>query len=124
MKTIALRAIPVFGWLYLLAGLIAALLNRAPASRTLRALWWADAVLSTVGHAAQIPIALAADELASRPRIETAVMTQIFGLTWWRTRAPAPVVDNLVPMPLDPGRHRDGAAATPAGLPDSEPREA
>lgn len=85
MKTVALRAVPVLGWLYLLAGLVAALLGRAPASRILRAVWWADALLSTVGHAAQIPIALAADELASRPRMHTAVMTQIFGLTWWRT---------------------------------------
>ncbi|WP_308166866.1 hypothetical protein [Nocardia albiluteola] len=109
MKTTALRAVPILGWLYLLAGLVAALLGRAPASRALRAVWWADALLSTVGHAAQIPIALAADELASRStpprwrssalrgravpmvrsqarsRVRTAVMTQIFGLTWWRT---------------------------------------
>lgn len=85
MKSTALRAVPILGWLYLLAGLAAALLGRAPASRTLRVVWWADAVLSTLGHAAQIPIALAADELASRSRVRTAVMTQIFGLTWWRT---------------------------------------
>ena len=85
MKTTALRAVPILGWLYLLLGLVAALLGRAPASRALRVVWWADAVLSTLGHAAQIPIALAADELASRSRLHTAVMTQIFGLTWWRT---------------------------------------
>ncbi|WP_280271894.1 hypothetical protein [Nocardia wallacei] len=89
MKTLALRAVPVLGWLYIFAGLVAALTGRAPASRVLRALWWADMFLSTVGHAAQIPIALAADELAGRPRLETAAMTQIFGLTWWRARPPA-----------------------------------
>ncbi len=85
VKTAALRAVPVLGWLYLLAGLVAALLGHAPSSRILRVVWWADALLSTVGHAAQIPMALAADELASRSRVRTAVMTQIFGLTWWRT---------------------------------------
>ncbi|MBF6175268.1 hypothetical protein [Nocardia blacklockiae] len=86
MKIFVLRAIPVLGWLYLVVGLAAALTGRAPASRALRTLWWADMFLSTVGHAAQIPVALAADELASRPRLETVAMTQIFGLTWWRTR--------------------------------------
>ena len=106
MKTTALRAVPILGWLYLLLGLAAALLGRAPASRTLRVVWWADAVLSTLGHAAQIPIALAADELASRSRLRTAVMTQIFGLTWWRTGA------GRRPEPVERvgAAHRNGAA--------------
>ncbi|WP_280268305.1 hypothetical protein [Nocardia wallacei] len=95
MKVVVLRAVPILGWLYLLVGLVVALTGRAPASRTLRALWWADMLLSTVGHAAQIPIALAADELASRPRAETAAMTQIFGLTWWRTQPKPNVVQEV-----------------------------
>ncbi|WP_167486198.1 hypothetical protein [Nocardia terpenica] len=86
MKIVVLRSIPILGWLYLLAVLLGVLLGRPPRSRWLRTLWWADALLSTVGHAAQIPAALCADEPAGRSRVETVVMTQLFGLTWWRTR--------------------------------------
>nr|WP_221333779.1 hypothetical protein [Nocardia transvalensis] len=75
----------MLGWLYLLVGLLVAVAGRAPASRVLRTLWWTDLILSTAGHAAQIPMALAADDRAGRSRLETAAMTQIFGLTWWRT---------------------------------------
>ena len=140
MKTTALRAVPILGWLYLLLGLAAALFGRAPASRTLRVVWWADAVLSTLGHAAQIPIALAADELASRStpprwrssvlrgravpmvrsqarsRVHTAIMTQIFGLTWWRTVNDRPPV---LAGSVDAG---DGRPPEPAGRVDTAHR--
>ncbi|WP_067816579.1 hypothetical protein [Nocardia inohanensis] len=89
MKTTALRAVPVLGWLYVIAGLVAVLANRAPANRFLRAVWWIDAFLSIVVHAAQIPAALRAAEGSDRSAVETAVMTQIFGLTWWKTQEPA-----------------------------------
>ncbi|WP_280180916.1 hypothetical protein [Nocardia farcinica] len=36
-------------------------------------------------HAAQIPAALRAAGESGRPAWRTAVLTQIFGLTWWRT---------------------------------------
>ncbi|MBF6440327.1 hypothetical protein [Nocardia cyriacigeorgica] len=85
MRTAALRAIPVIGWLYLVAGLIAASAGRAPAHRLPRALWWIDAFLSVVVHAAQIPFALRAARGSGRSAGEIALMTQIFGLTWWRT---------------------------------------
>ncbi|WP_175583000.1 hypothetical protein [Nocardia cyriacigeorgica] len=85
MRTTALRAIPIAGWLYLVAGLVAAAAGRAPDNRALRALWWIDAFLSTVVHAAQIPVALRAARHTGRSSTEIAVMTQIFGLTWWRT---------------------------------------
>ncbi|MBF6331775.1 hypothetical protein IU452_25040 [Nocardia transvalensis] len=77
-----MRSVPLLGWAYVLAGLVVALLGRAPAGGLLRASWWVVAVLSTVGHAAQIPSALAADRLAGRPRLETVAMTQLFGVTW------------------------------------------
>ncbi|NKY24667.1 hypothetical protein NG2371_04330 [Nocardia gamkensis] len=86
MKTMALRAVPVLGWLYLACGALAAATGRVPDSRVLRAAWWIDAFLSVVVHAAQIPVALRAAEGSGRGRFETAVLTQIFGLTWWRTR--------------------------------------
>ncbi|ATL69618.1 hypothetical protein [Nocardia terpenica] len=89
MKTTALRAIPIFGWLYLAAGLVAFAADRAPRHRILRALWWIDAVLSTVVHAAQIPAALRAADRAGRSRRNAALMTQIFGLTWTRTQEDA-----------------------------------
>ncbi|WP_280215146.1 hypothetical protein [Nocardia cyriacigeorgica] len=85
MRTTALRAIPIIGWLYLVAGLIAASTRRAPAHRLPRVLWWIDAFLSIVVHAAQIPFALRAARHSGRSTTEIALMTQIFGLTWWRT---------------------------------------
>ncbi|MFB8006477.1 hypothetical protein [Nocardia sp. NPDC056000] len=89
LKTTALRAIPILGWLYLAAGLIAALVDRAPANRVLRAIWWIDAFLSIVVHAAQIPAALKAAQSSDRSPVETAVLTQIFGATWWKTQEAA-----------------------------------
>lgn len=86
MKTTAFRAIPVLGWLYLAGGALAVATDRVPDSRLLRTVWWIDAFLSIVVHAAQIPAALRAAEDSGRSRLETAVLTQIFGLTWWRTQ--------------------------------------
>ncbi|WP_227983515.1 hypothetical protein [Nocardia spumae] len=81
-RVVALRLVPIAGWLFLLAGPVIATSGR----RWLRTLWWIDAVLSVGVHAAQIPAALRAAEHSGRSRLHTAVMTQIFGLTWWRTR--------------------------------------
>ncbi|WP_433205895.1 hypothetical protein ACQP1G_18865 [Nocardia sp. CA-107356] len=86
MKSTVLRAIPVLGWLYLAGGVAAAATDRVPESRVLQGIWWIDAFLSFVVHAAQIPAALRAAEGSGRSRVETAVLTQIFGMTWWRTQ--------------------------------------
>ncbi|MFG1795200.1 hypothetical protein [Nocardia sp. NPDC049149] len=86
MKTTALRAIPVLGWVYLAGGVVAIATNRVPGNRLLRAAWWIDAFLSVVVHAAQIRPALRAAEGSGRSPVETAVLTQIFGMTWWRTQ--------------------------------------
>ncbi|MFC9895710.1 hypothetical protein ACFVMC_18655 [Nocardia sp. NPDC127579] len=93
MKPGALRTVPILGWIYLLGGLVAALAGRTPRNRVLRALWWVDAFLSIVVHAAQIPAALRAADGANPLR--TAVLTQIFGLTYWRTRPSAANGDAL-----------------------------
>lgn len=87
MKATVLRAIPVLGWLYLAGGVVAAATDRVPESPVLHSIWWIDAFLSSVVHAAQIPAALRAAEGSGRSRIETVVLTQIFGMTWWRTQA-------------------------------------
>ncbi|WP_405485903.1 hypothetical protein [Nocardia sp. NBC_00511] len=89
MKVTVLRAIPVLGWLYLVFGLLAAATDRAPANRLLRAVFWIDAFLSVVVHAAQIPAALRATANTEHSAVRTAVMTQIFGLTWWKTQEAA-----------------------------------
>ncbi|MFI9503019.1 hypothetical protein [Nocardia sp. NPDC052566] len=86
MKTTVLRAIPVLGWLYLAGGLVAAATDQAPDNRFLRAVWWIDAFLSVVVHAAQIPAALRAAAGSGRTPLETALLTQVFGMTWWRTQ--------------------------------------
>ncbi|MFD6160693.1 hypothetical protein ACFWF7_34210 [Nocardia sp. NPDC060256] len=85
-KTTALRAIPVLGWLYLAGGVAAVATDQVPVNRVLRAAWWIDAFLSVVVHAAQIRPALRAAEGSGRSPVETAVLTQIFGMTWWRTQ--------------------------------------
>ncbi|MFI5777604.1 hypothetical protein [Nocardia sp. NPDC051570] len=87
MKIVALRAVPVLGWIYVVVGLVAAATGRGPRGPILRALWWIDVFLSVVIHAAQIPVALRASEGSGRSRATTAVLTQIFGLTWWRTQS-------------------------------------
>ncbi|GAB2632124.1 hypothetical protein [Nocardia goodfellowii] len=84
MKPSALQAIPVLGWIYLFGGLLAGVAGRAPRNRALRVLWWIDAFLSIVVHAAQIPAALRTAD--GRDPVKTAVLTQIFGLTYWRTQ--------------------------------------
>lgn len=89
MKVTVLRAIPILGWLYLAVGVLAALTGRAPANRVLRVVFWIDAFLSIVVHAAQIPSALRAAQDTDRSPLETAVLTQIFGLTWWKTQEAA-----------------------------------
>lgn len=84
-KVLALRAIPIAGWLYLVAGAVAAWRGRVPRHRLLRATWWIDAFLSVAVHAAQIPVALRAAQGSGHSTLRTALLTQIFGLTWWRT---------------------------------------
>ncbi|AYF72938.1 hypothetical protein D7D52_02600 [Nocardia yunnanensis] len=86
MKVTVLRAIPVLGWLYLVVGLLLAAGDRAPANRLLRAVFWIDAFLSLVVHAAQIPAALKATAGTAHSPVKTATMTQIFGITWWKTQ--------------------------------------
>ncbi|WP_280366829.1 hypothetical protein, partial [Nocardia abscessus] len=86
MKTTAFRAIPVIGWLYLAGGALAAATDRVPDSRLLRTVWWIDAFLSIVVHAAQIPAALRAAEGSGRGRGGAGGVSAVVG--WSRGRTP------------------------------------
>ncbi|NLU76230.1 AMP-binding protein [Streptomyces sp. HNM0575] len=77
-----LRAVPLVGWAYLLLGAV-----RPFDSAVLTALWWIDAFLSVVVHAAQIPSALPRGRAAGRSTAATAALTMLYGATWWRTLA-------------------------------------
>lgn len=85
LRTLLLRSIPILGWLYLAGGAAYVAVTHADGPRILRTLWWIDAFLSVVVHAAQIPVALRQAE--GQPRLKTAVLTQIFGITWWKTQS-------------------------------------
>ncbi|WP_410870344.1 hypothetical protein [Nocardia sp. A7] len=77
---LALRSIPVVGWVFLIVGVV-----RPFRARWLRVAFWIDVVLSIGVHAAQIP---AAREVAAEQGISgrrAAVMTMLFGATWWKT---------------------------------------
>lgn len=75
----ALRAIPLAGWAYLLYGTV-----RPFDAVPLVALWWIDAFLSIVVHAAQIPKALPRGRAVGRSTAMTVWLTMIYGATWWR----------------------------------------
>lgn len=85
--TVVLRSIPLLGWLCLAVGAAAMAAGRMPRHPLWRGLWWCDAVLSIVVHAAQIPAALRRRGEVSVWR--TVILTQVFGLTWWRTQPAA-----------------------------------
>ncbi|MEU2718408.1 fatty acid CoA ligase family protein [Streptomyces sp. NPDC007205] len=80
LKTWALRAIPLAGWAYLLCGTV-----RPFDALPLTVVWWIDAFLSVVVHAAQIPAALPHGRAAGRSGPTTAGLTMLYGATWWRT---------------------------------------
>ncbi|MEV7187786.1 fatty acid CoA ligase family protein [Kitasatospora sp. NPDC093102] len=91
----SLRAVPLAGWAYLLAGAV------HPVDQpVLVALWWIDALLSVVVHAAQLPAALRRARAAGRGRAAAAGLTMLLGATWWRSlpEPPAPAT----------ATHRDG----------------
>ncbi|WP_330335415.1 fatty acid CoA ligase family protein (plasmid) [Streptomyces sp. NBC_00536] len=81
----AARLVPLAGWAYLLGGAVWAATAGAPDIPLLHWLWWADAVLSTVGHAVQIPLALPRARAAGHGRAATIALTMLYGATWWRS---------------------------------------
>ncbi|MDH6119825.1 fatty acid CoA ligase family protein [Kitasatospora sp. GAS204B] len=79
----ALRTIPLAGWAYLLLGAV-----HPVDSIPLSVLWWIDAFLSVVVHAAQIPVALPRGRAAGRRPGATIALTMLYGATWWRSLSP------------------------------------
>ncbi len=74
------RLVPIVGWLYLLYGVVVGFGHPA-----LWALFWIDAFLSVVVHAAQIPMAWRRARQCGYGKAATAALTMLFGATWWRT---------------------------------------
>jgi acyl-CoA synthetase (AMP-forming)/AMP-acid ligase II len=83
LKALAPRAVPIGGWLYLLYGVLAGFDHPL-----LWALFWIDAFLSVVVHAAQIPLALPRARHAGYGPAATTALTMLFGATWWKALAP------------------------------------
>ncbi|GAA1597980.1 AMP-binding protein [Streptomyces globosus] len=80
----AARIVPLAGWAYLVGGAVWAAAVGVPEARLPRLLWWADAVLSTAGHAVQIPLALPRARTAGIGRPAAVGLTMLYGATWWR----------------------------------------
>lgn len=91
LKVVALRSVPVLGWIGLFAGLPYALGKKQWPNPTTRMMWWTDLTLSVGVHALQVPVALRERHTTGHTRARTAIMTFIFGLTWWKTITPAVV---------------------------------
>ncbi|NLE79166.1 MAG: hypothetical protein GX610_06205 [Rhodococcus sp.] len=81
-----MRAIPLLGWLYLAYGAVRAVGGNPIRHRVLRIVWWIDAFLSIVVHTAQIPSAVREGDKRGHSRARTALLTFVFGLTWWKTQ--------------------------------------
>ncbi|MFJ2821712.1 AMP-binding protein [Streptomyces toxytricini] len=80
----AARIVPLAGWAYLVGGAVWAAAVGVPEARLPRLLWWADAMLSTAGHAVQIPLALPRARTAGIGRPAAVGLTMLYGATWWR----------------------------------------
>jgi acyl-coenzyme A synthetase/AMP-(fatty) acid ligase len=78
-RELAPRLVPLAGWAYLVYGLVGPMPHPA-----LWALWWIDAFLSVVVHAAQLPVAVRRARRAGIRPARAAALTLALGATWWR----------------------------------------
>ncbi|MFC4063632.1 fatty acid CoA ligase family protein [Actinoplanes subglobosus] len=78
-RDLAPRLVPLAGWAFLGYGMLGPMPHPA-----LWALWWIVAFLSVVVHLLQLPIALPRARRAGVTTLRAAVMTMVFGATWWR----------------------------------------
>lgn len=72
-------AIPVLGWLFIIAGCVVPLEHWM-----LRTLWWLDIAASAGLHALQLVVALPVARRAGVPRPKAVFMTMLLGATWWK----------------------------------------
>ena len=75
----ALWAVPIFGWLLVLYGVVFPFDNP-----WLRGIWALDVFLSVVVHGVQLAVALPAGRRAGLSAGYTTFMTFLLGATWWR----------------------------------------
>ncbi len=71
--------IPIGGWIYILWGIIFPF-----QIKILQILWYIDIFLSCIVHPLQLITAIPAGKKAGIGTIKNAVLTVIFGATWWR----------------------------------------
>ena len=81
-KNLALRAIPIAGWIFVGVGLV------TPLGPVLRAAWAVTLFLSAVVHPLQLIVALPLGRRAGVSTTRTVVNTVVFGATWWKTLLP------------------------------------
>ena len=89
-KNLALRAIPIGGWLFIGVGLV------MPLGPVLRALWLVTLFLSAVVHPLQLVVSLPLGRRAGYTTAQTVINTVVFGATWWKTLLPAGVSPRAV----------------------------
>jgi hypothetical protein len=72
-------AVPVLGWLYILAGLVVPLEHWL-----LRAVWWLDVAASAGLHALQLIVALPVARRKGVGAVKAVFKTMLLGATWWK----------------------------------------
>ena len=75
---VALRAVPIIGWVLVVVGLL------VPLTPLWRALWGIDIFLSVVVHGLQLFKALPVARRAGQPASRAVFMTFLLGVTWWK----------------------------------------
>ncbi|NLG56524.1 MAG: hypothetical protein GX542_12910 [Rhodococcus sp.] len=96
-KVIVLRAVPILGWVTLVAGVPYAQGKKPWPHPSARVVWWIDLFLSVVVHGLQVPVAFRQRHVTGHSRGRTAIMTFIFGLTYWKTVSPQVAADPTQP---------------------------
>ncbi|GAB1692094.1 fatty acid CoA ligase family protein [Krasilnikovia sp. M28-CT-15] len=76
---LAPRIVPLAGWAFLAYGLVGPMPHPL-----LWTLWCIDFVLSFVAHGLQIPLAVRRARFAGIAPARAAVLTMLFGATWWK----------------------------------------
>jgi acyl-CoA synthetase (AMP-forming)/AMP-acid ligase II len=97
-SVVALRAIPIIGWVLVLVGLL------LPLTPLWRVLWGIDVFFSVVVHGLQLLVALPVAKRAGQPAALAVFMTFLLGVTWWKPLQLA--LDGGLDTPLDtPGKN-------------------
>ncbi len=99
--SLALRSIPIFGWLFIAVG--ALFYPFFAAHSWLWVLWAIDVFLSVVVHGLQVFVATPRGRAAGHSPSTIAFMTMAYGATWWK---------DLLPLELEAERANAGRAPT------------